>query len=150
MNKTVFIFISFIFASIFLFACCKSEEKRSQAQIAVVDSATERQSQALKVVAQYPMSEWSEDILAKISSVAGQAVSDQVKNLVQERLGAKELMEKRISLLTEIYSASELNKLAELYSSSESKAILRKSSVYDDRLRELTSPIIMEVLSNAR
>ena len=136
--------------SFFLISCTKPEIPKASEKIKIVDSATERHTQAIKVISQYTMEEWGSDLLTQIRSATGEAVSDEVKKRVREHLGAKDLLEKRVSLLTEIYSAPELAKLAELYANSESKAVLRKNSLYEIRLRELSSPWVMEVLSNAR
>ncbi len=152
MNKVSQVQIYLIIACVLLVACNKPEDKvqQSRGEVAVVDSLAERQAQALNVVAAYPMEEWGDDILVRIRDKAGAAVSDEVKKRAQERLGAKELKEKRLSLLVELYSADELLKLSEIYRTVEGKSIMRKSSQYDDRLRELAEPLVMEVLSNVR
>lgn len=153
MNKISLTLIYTIVFCAFSVACSKQEEplqsKSKQQASSIVDSPMERQTQAIKVVSAYSMEEWGSDLLARIRSSVGEEVSSEVKRRVQDRLGAKELMEKRISLLTETYTALELNRLSEIYSTSEGKAIMRKTPIYYDRLRELTEPLVMTILSNS-
>lgn len=151
MTKNISLLIIFIISLCLVTACKKTEKQAEEPKASVLeDSALEREVQATELIAKYPMSEWGNDFMDRVRAATGDSVSEDVKKLVQERFSSEEIKDLRLNVLTDLYTASELAKLNEICSSAEGKAVIRKYSRYDDRLKELAAPLIVEVLSNAR
>ncbi len=142
-----------LFAFFSLLGCSdpnSSQLDTTKLALPMEDSPEARHAQALRVIAAYPMEEWERDILRRIRSITGSEASEEVEALVQRRLNAKDLLEKRLSLMTASYTASDLAQLAELYATPQGKRLLGAFIGHDERLREQLAPLIAEALSGDR
>ncbi len=114
---------------------------------ALVDSAQNRQAMALKVVSAYSSFDWGNDITARVTSQVGEAVAEEARERIRTRLTDKQIVDLRLKLLTDTFTATELEKLSELYSDPASKGLLRKISVFEERVKDQIQPTIVEVMS---
>jgi hypothetical protein len=141
-----------LISSAIIIACDKNEIttcNNDQKLKNLTDSTLERHKQALKVINNYPLDEWGRNILNRIEAVVGSEVAQELREQTKNSLKDKDILEMRLSLLTEVYNANELAMLSELYSKDEGKSLLNKVSIHDDRLRELIMPALSKVLSSA-
>lgn len=139
--------VAILILSVFTLVSCNKTNNKTQETI-IVDSPSERAKQALKIIEHYSMDEWENDIIIRVSNITGSDVSEEVRSEVRRTLSDQELLNKRVSLMTEIYTAEELANLANLYSTIQGRSLLKKIIVHEQRLRDIVSPVVIEVMSN--
>ena len=143
-----------LIASLSLLACSQ-EQPNNQPQeqktklAAPADTTENRREMALKVIRAYPSPRWGNDILARIQSQVGKEVTAQFQTTIERRMGEKEIEDVRLKLLTESFSAAQLEKLAELYQDPQTMAVLQRMPQFEDKIRNSVQPILMEILSGA-
>jgi hypothetical protein len=137
-----------------LSGCCNSKKDATTASgitaaksPLVPDSPEGRFQQATRYIQAYPVQEWGDDILSRVTSQTGSEVSAEVRKKIYSRVTEKVLVARRIELLIQTYTAPELQVLADLASTPEGKTVIRKLPLIDDKTRERIAPVIAAVLS---
>ena len=143
-----------LIVSLLLFACSQEQpETQPQSNKAepalLADTSENRQEMALQVIRAYPSAQWGNDILARIQFQVGKEVTTQFKKTIEQRMSEKEILNIRLKLLTESFSAAQLKKLAELYQDPQTMAVLQRMPQFEEKIRNSVQPILMEVLSGA-
>lgn len=122
---------------------CPGSEK---SETLVSDSGENRYQQAAALAKAYPVSEWGEDIMHRISEETGPEVAQRFKERVLVKAGEMEMLETRLKILTDVFTAPEIEALNSLLATPAGKAAYRKLYLVDERLKKVIAPDLNAVL----
>ena len=135
-----------------VFACRSPTQEAAKeltsSSIELTDSRENRRRLAAEVVSVYPQAEFGRDLSRQVAEITGKDVVDSAAQRIMARFSAEEFAQKRIDLYVRNFTAPELAKLKELYSSAEGRGLLEGLEANRKSWTEFLTPFVLEALTN--